>query len=124
MFTHFPKTSGTSIINGLAAALAAPCTLTGFDGSQFVGEDNLSGMASEQRNRIYLDQSLLPRDASLVAGHFAASTTLAAYPQAQCVALLREPRVRALSHFFFWRSLGDEALEGWGAPLASRSTDS
>jgi len=116
VFTHFPKTSGTAIVHGLTAALGARRALSGFDASQFVGEDDFAGMAQERRAAIFLDPQSLPRDADLVAGHFAASTTLAAYPQAQSVTVLREPRVRTLSHFFFWRSLGDEALEGWGRP--------
>jgi hypothetical protein len=55
--------------------------------------------------------------ADFVAGHFALSTVRAAYPAHRLVTVIREPRVRILSHWLFWRGNDATTMPGWGTWL-------
>jgi hypothetical protein len=75
----------------------------GFDRAFFGGFSDFASVPAENRAYIHLSPDSLPRGETFIRGHMALSTLRAAYPDAQCMTVLREPTVRLLSHFVFWR---------------------
>jgi hypothetical protein len=114
VFMHVPKTSGASIAHGLATALAPTILVSGFDRSLFDPGRNLTSIDDSIRCHIYTSPTSMPKNADLVAGHFAASTLIDAYPASQRCTVLREPFSRLLSHWLYWRQYADCDLAPWG----------
>ena len=71
-------------------------------------------MAPEVRARVFASPDELPRDADLISGHISDGFLRHAYPAAQFVTVLREPRARLLSLWGFCRTLSDDGLAPWG----------
>jgi hypothetical protein len=114
VFIHVPKTSGTALRAGLEAALEPRWSLEALDASLFGGFQDFDSMAPEIRRLIYLNADALPRGATFVSGHLAASTAERGYGDAQLVTLIREPQSRILSHWLFWRAQPEQHLAPWG----------
>jgi hypothetical protein len=114
VFMHIPKTSGVAIRHMLVVALAPSLTVDGLDHSLFDSSAYFDSMDESLRRQIYSSPSSLPEHANLVAGHFALSTLLTAYPLAQRLTILREPFSRLLSHWLYWRQYADTDLAAWG----------
>lgn len=113
-FMHIPKTSGVAVTHGLAEALAPAVTVGGFDHSLLSANQDFDSMDDTVRRHIYPSPTSMPKRADLIAGHFAISTLIKAYPNAQYMTILREPVSRLLSHWLYWRQMSDEALAPWG----------
>ena len=64
--------------------------------------------------KIFEHIATLPRGADMVLAHMSYSTTIATYPDAQHVIVLREPTTRLLSHFVYWRGLPQDDIAAWG----------
>jgi hypothetical protein len=62
----------------------------------------------------------MPEDAATVMGHFSHSTLRNRYPDAGLAIFLREPTVRVLSHWIYWRSLTWFSLRHWGGEWSER----
>ncbi|WP_267389705.1 hypothetical protein [Sphingomonas sp. GC_Shp_3] len=58
---------------------------------------------------VVLDHADLP-DAGLIAAHMGAGTAFSRYPDAQRLTVLRVPEARLVSHWLYWRAIGDEYL--------------
>ena len=114
VFNHVPKTSGLALRAGITQAIRAERVVEGFDLSRYGDFPGLGTVAPEIKATIYFSAGAMPRDARWVAGHFALSTMVEAYPNAQHLTVLREARTRILSHWMFWRSFGDDILGTWG----------
>jgi hypothetical protein len=114
VFNHVPKTSGLALRTGITQAIRAERVVEGFDLSLYGDFPGLGTVAPEIKATIYFSAEAMPRDARWIAGHFALSTTVKAYPSAQHLTVLREARTRILSHWMFWRSLGDDIICPWG----------
>jgi hypothetical protein len=113
-FMHFPKTSGTSLTQGLLDALKPRRPLLGnYDRAIFGGFNSFDSLPPEQRKKIHLDPSTMPQDIDFVAGHLAFSTLSERLPTFQLVTFIREPISRIISHWLFFRGLSDEALQAW-----------
>ncbi|WP_371345465.1 hypothetical protein [Ancylobacter sp. IITR112] len=133
VFTHIPKSAGTSLRHALRAALQAERVADGFDRSLYGGFSGFHAFGPEARATTALSLEELPAAPDIVIGHYAASTTRARYPQAPHMTVLREARARALSLWIYWRSVPPAALAGWGgwgryvaratAPLADFLSD-
>jgi hypothetical protein len=113
-FMHIPKTSGTAIASGLAAALAPAVMVEGFDHCLFGTYQDFDSLDRSIRCTIYDSPAHLPQPVDLIAGHFAFSTLRQSYPGAQLLTILREPYSRLLSHWLFWRQHTDTDLAPWG----------
>lgn len=113
VFTHIPKTSGTALSKVLTKALAPRHVITGFDTSVFGDFDGLETI-DETVRRLIFKHDTLPRDADLLIVHMAYSTTAAAYPDAQHLTIFREPSIRLLSHYLFWRGRPAAEIVQWG----------
>jgi hypothetical protein len=116
VFTHIPKTAGTSLRHALVAALDAAGSVHGYDRSLFGA---FSGWGSIQPDLLssidYMDDGrLFPRNPRLVCGHFSARTTRSRFPCAPHITVLREGRSRVMSLWMFWRSRCHEEQAVWG----------
>ena len=80
VFSHIPKTAGTSLTAGLKEALQVPTVVQGLDTSLFGGYDDLGAIKPVVRSLICLSPDNLPADAVLVAGHIAPWTTMTGTP--------------------------------------------
>lgn len=115
VFTHIPKTAGTSLRQALMSALETEA-VQGFDRAMFGGFSSwesldpgvLATIDVAGDGRIFVDR---PR---LVCGHFSAATTLSRYPDAHHMTVLREGRSRLLSLWMFWRARTAEDQAPWG----------
>jgi hypothetical protein len=118
VFLHIPKSSGIAVSQALLAAQQDGRNYFGFDRAFFGGFSDFASVPAENRAYIHLSPDSLPRGETFIRGHMALSTLRAAYPDAQCMTVLREPTVRLLSHFVFWRGFSpaqDAAWGGWAA---------
>jgi hypothetical protein len=114
VFSHIPKTAGTSLGAALEQVLHPSLVVRGIDTSLFGGYDDLEGISPLFRAAIYLTPDDLPEAADLVAGHIAPGTTSARYPGADHVTVLRTPQIRLLSQWLHSRSLSEFTLRHWG----------
>jgi len=112
---HVPKTSGISLTSGLIQALAPRRTVTGFDRVLCGAFSDYASLSPEVRRQIVDDPGQLPQGVPFIHGHYALSTTVRAYPQAQFMTVLREPAVRLLSMWRFWRMQTEASMTGWGS---------
>jgi hypothetical protein len=115
VFSHVPKTAGTSLSAALDAVLKPEVAVHGgIDTALFGGYDDIEGISPAFRAGIYLTPEELPADASLVTAHVAPGTTTARYPGADHITVLRAPQVRMLSQWLHSRSLSEFTLRRWG----------
>jgi len=114
LFMHVPKCGGVSLTNSLIEALRPLSRLEGFDRSLFGDYQDFESFQSENRPNIYMD--VLPEgDFDFIAGHMALSTLKARFPEGRYMIVLREPRVRLVSLFLYWRSLPETELARFGS---------
>lgn len=113
VFMHVMKSAGTSFINSLCQCINGTSSTMGFDRYSYGSFSEFETMSSDVRNSICFDHTSMP-NADVVGGHYATSTLLAAYPLAQLITLMREPRSRLLSHWLYWRSFRDVSLASSG----------
>ena len=114
VFTHIPKTSGVALRLALTKALEPRHVVGGFDTSLFGDFAAFETLAEAKRGEIFEHIATLPRGADMVLAHMSYSTTIATYPDAQHVIVLREPTTRLLSHFVYWRGLPQDDIAAWG----------
>lgn len=114
VFSHIPKTAGTSLRLALEQALQPSVFVQGVDTSLLAGYDDLDAISPAERAALYLSPEELAADATLVAGHIAPATTMTRYPGADHITVLRAPHVRALSQWLHGRALTEFNLRHWG----------
>jgi hypothetical protein len=114
VFTHIPKTAGTSLREAVAASLKPEVVFNGFGRVMLGTFTDVDSLHPNIRRLIALEPDELPADAEFVSGHIAPSTTRARYPEADHFTVLREPRVRLISTWLFARAHTDFNLRGWG----------
>ncbi len=114
VFSHVPKTAGTSVRTSLEQALAPKKVVRGVDLSLVSHYDDVDALESARRSDVYRTPEDLPADADLVAGHIAPATTEARYPGADHITILRDPRLRIISQWLHSRALSDFDLRGLG----------
>ena len=115
VFSHIPKTAGTSLGAALDQVLKPKVAVHGgIDTALFGGYDDLEGISPIFRAGIYLSPEDLPADAELVTAHVAPGTTTVRYPGADHISVLRVPQVRFLSQWLHSRSLTEFTLRRWG----------
>jgi hypothetical protein len=119
-FLHIPKCAGTSIMDSIALGIGPGRHVRGFDRCLFGDFSQFDSIPKMMRGVIHLDKTELPLEATTVMGHFSYQTLRGRYPNADFVVLLREPTVRLLSHWIYWRSLTWFSLRHWGAEWSAR----
>ncbi|WP_029313102.1 hypothetical protein [Acidiphilium angustum] len=78
-------------------------------------------MPSAFRGSIFVDPMEIPADADVIAGHFARQTIESRFPGSNLITILREPRARLLSHWFYLGNYTDDVLAlygDWGQTMA------
>ncbi len=114
-FMHIPKTAGTALVHALREAVRPQREINGSDtclSGTFTAYETMDERESARTYRTIAD---VPTDADMVSGHMAFSTLRQVYPQARMMTVLRDPLSRLLSHWLYWRQMGDEALRPVGA---------
>lgn len=114
VFSHIPKTAGTSLTAALVDALRPTVSAHGMDQSLAGGYDRFDDFRAKSRDMMYLSPEELPADATLVAGHIGPATTLGRFPDADHVTFLRDPRVRVISQWMHCRALTEFDIRHWG----------
>ena len=114
VFSHIPKTAGTSLRAALQQTLQPAVFVQGVDTTLLGGYDDLDSISPVMRAAFYVEPSDLPADATLVAGHIGPGTTMARYPGADHITFLRAPQLRAISQWLHGRSLSEFDLRHWG----------
>jgi hypothetical protein len=112
VFSHIPKTAGSSVRVALTEALHPAVAVHGVDCSLLAGYDDLDSVHPAMRPFMSPDE--LPADADLVAGHIGPATTMARYPGADHITVLRIPQLRVISQWFHGRSLSEFDIRHWG----------
>lgn len=115
VFSHIPKTAGTSLTAALHDALAPKIFVQGMDRSLAGGFDDFDDFTQIARDMMYLSPEELPADATLVAGHIGPHTTMTRYPGADHITFLRNPRSRIISQWMHSRSLTEFDIRHWGS---------
>ena len=114
VFSHIPKTAGTSLTAALHDALKPEIYVQGMDRSLAGEYDEFDAFNATARDMMYLSPEELPADATLVAGHIGPHTTMTRYPGADHITFLRNPRSRLLSQWMHSRSLTEFDIRHWG----------
>jgi hypothetical protein len=114
VFSHIPKTAGTALALALQHALRPAVFVHGSDLVLLAGYDDLKSISPAERSRLFLSPQELAADATLVAGHIGPATTMARYPGADHITVLRAPHVRILSQWLHGRALTEFNLRHWG----------
>lgn len=115
VFSHIPKTAGTSLGAALEQVLGPEQAVRGgIDTSLFGGYDETEGVSAEMMAGVFYAPEALPADVSLVTAHVAPYTTMERYPGADHITVLRSPQVRLLSQWLHSRSLSELTLRHWG----------
>jgi len=114
-FMHIPKAAGTALRLGLERAVAPRRSVVGYCREHFGAFDRFDTMSPDVRSRVFLTPDAVPVGADFIHGHISDSFLRHAYPGAQFVTLLREPRARLLSLWAFCRTQPDAFLASWGA---------
>lgn len=115
VFTHLPKTAGTSLREGLVAALRPEAVFTGVDRSTFGSFTDFASMRAVDPAQVVHEPTDIPADVAFVSGHIAPSTTRARFPGADHLTVLRAARTRLLSTWLFSRAHTDLMLRRWGS---------
>lgn len=114
VFMHVPKCAGAAFVKSLIEAVNAKAAMFDkMDRTLFGTFDEFDGLPENLRVRICVD-GLTPGAHDFVSGHLAFTSLRNAYPSAPLVTLLREPRIRLVSHYLYCRSLSDSILATWG----------
>lgn len=104
-FLHLPKAAGTSLTAALREAYPEEHRFGAwFDRCLYDGFERFDLMAPDVRERFYLGGGAELGGFRVIAGHYSYGTITRTLDPAHVFTVMREPRVRLLSHYFFWRS--------------------
>jgi hypothetical protein len=133
VFTHIPRSAGTSFTAALTAAVQPQAPFPGYDQWALGPFQHYEQLAPDIRRRLVLEPDDIPAQADAVMGLITPSTTRARFSESTQLTVLREPRTRIVSHWLTYRSRTNPELKGWGdvagyvrlarAPLASLLDD-
>ena len=115
VFTHIPKTAGTSLREAVVASLRPDVVFNGFGRAMLGSFSDIDSLHPSVRRQIALDPTELPADAQFVTGHIEPSITRGRWPEAAHFTVLREARVRLISAWLFARAHSDFNLRHWGS---------
>jgi len=114
VFSHIPKTAGTSLTAALYDALKPAVFVQGMDTSLAGGFDDFEQFSPVARDLMFLTPEELPADATLVAGHIGPHTTMTRYPGADHITFLRNPRSRIISQWMHSRAVTEFDIRHYG----------
>jgi hypothetical protein len=114
VFTHVPKTAGTSLREAVIASLEPEVVFNGFGRATLGPFSDVDSIHPSIRRAIALDPADFPAEVQFISGHIAPSETRARFPEADHFTVLREARVRLISAWLFARAHSDFNLRHWG----------
>ena len=101
-------------MHDMSASLKPALDVRGFDRTLFGAFKGYVSFNEGVKKVVYLEATDMPANANLIMGHFSHHSLKARYPEAQQITFLREPLIRLLSLWIFWRCQRDEHLAAWG----------
>lgn len=107
-------------MNSITLGIGRGHHVVGFDRSLFGDFRQFDSIPKMMRGVIHLDPAEMPLDAASIMGHFSYDTLRHRYPDADLAVFLREPTVRLLSHWVYWRALTWFSLRHWGSEWSAR----
>jgi hypothetical protein len=113
-FMHIPKAAGTALRVALERTLKPRQLVFGLCRGHFGGFEAFATMAPHIRGHVYVTPEEVPRGLDMIVGHISDGFLRQAYPDADFVTLLREPRARLLSLWESSRTLTTAFLAPWG----------
>ena len=113
IFLHVPKCGGISVGSAVTNAIEASAILGGMDRKLLGKFDDFASIAEDLKNELHLD-GLPAGYFDFVGGHHSLSTLTERFPEGRYFTVVREPHIRLLSHFLYWRSQTDHHLDDWG----------
>ncbi len=120
-FVHMPKAGGSWLMGDIEAILRPLNVTGGIDRSQTGSFTAFSTIPSAFRTGVIVDPMEIPAEADLIAGHFAPQTIESRFPGSNLITVLREPRARLMSHWFYLGNYTDDVLAlygDWGQTMA------
>ena len=115
VFTHIPKTAGTSLREAVKASVRPEVVFIGFGAVMLGPSPDVESLPRSVRRQVAYTPDELPLDAQFISGHIAPSTTRSRFPDADHFTVLREPRVRLVSNWLFARAHSDFNIRRWGS---------
>jgi hypothetical protein len=116
VFMHLPKCAGTSMVSSLLEVTVPDMLIrSGLDPCLFGTFTDFDSLDDQVRQTLFRGKSSESANYEFVSGHVAYSTLKQHFPRARFMTVLRRPASRLLSHFFYWRSLSEDALRPWGS---------
>lgn len=111
---HVPKAGGTELMQEMERFLRPKVRVGGWDRSMTGGFEDFDSMASNVREAIRVDLQEFPADVDMIAGHFSRHSLQMRYPDINLMTVLREPKSRLLSNWYYFRNYTEETIRGYG----------
>lgn len=106
-FMHIPKSAGTALINALHRVEVYRDEVHGWDRSLFGSYDEFDTWDQGRRPWMFLDHNEISLGRNFISGHISYSAIKNCYSAAYKFTIIRDPLIRLLSHFLFWRTKPD-----------------
>ncbi len=114
VFMHIPKCAGTAIDKCLRDGAPSDRQFNLLGPTLYGDFDDYDSFGPEVRGWIHEAGNDCPQDIDYVAGHAGARWFDRAYPNGQKITFLREPKMRILSHWLYWRTFSEAERSYWG----------
>jgi hypothetical protein len=111
---HMPKAGGTALIREIERSLRPLRWAGGIDRTLTGDFEAFDTMDIDLRAGVFRDETEIPADVDFLAGHFGWGMLRAWSPEAKLMTVLREPRSRLLSYWFYLGNYSDNVLSLYG----------
>ncbi|CAM3246912.1 hypothetical protein [Asticcacaulis taihuensis] len=111
---HIPKCAGTSLDTCLSKRWEASRQFKLLGPTLYGGFQDYDSFGPNVRHWIHEDWQNCPVDIDYAAGHAGAKWFDRLYSNGQKCTVLREPKMRILSHWLYWRTFSEADIGNWG----------
>ncbi|WP_460253523.1 hypothetical protein [Acidiphilium sp. MT5] len=111
---HMPKAGGTALIREIERSLRPLRWAGGIDRTLTGNFEAFDTMDIDLRAGVFRDETEIPANVDFLAGHFGWGMLRAWNPEAKLMTVLREPRSRLLSYWFYLGNYSDHVLSLYG----------
>lgn len=114
VFMHMPKAGGTALIREIERTLRPLRWAGGIDRTLTGDFEAFDTMDRHLRAGVFRDETEIPKNVDFFAGHFGWGLLCAWSPEAKMMTVLREPRSRLLSYWFYLGNYSNNVLSLYG----------
>lgn len=111
---HMPKAGGTGLIREVERSLRPLQSMGGIDRTLTGDFETFDTMDHQLRTSVFRDETEIPQTVDFLAGHLGWGLLRAWNPDARKITVLREPRSRLLSYWFYLGNYSDNVLSLYG----------